>query len=1859
MVALRLLNQSIGLAHFQFSIVAMTMAATEATAALEAQLEATWGRWRRRSAAASAAASDALGLEAQFELMATGMAVSDDQARDMLLLTDSSDVGASPSAVRLLVPVPNGDAQEDALRFYHFKMVVTSSLIAQVVEDADEAEAASIASRVLGGALVGDVLLAILKRQRLALLHSTALGVLQMLVAKANNQNAALFERVHAILVDSTQSEPAVVVDDDPELSYDSLCAVLQLLIKLEHNSSSSVHDRMASTCRIAIASGAENPRFLRAATVHLAPALLKLQADESSMKKLTEELLCATVAAWKRLLVDLQSSSSSASTAKAAQGLLYVACLLVPYNPRLIADSDLQAMVALALTENDPLLRKQGLHILKVSFSHYVIQAEQRAAASEAEPAKPGVQANDSDKGKPKTRKKKKGKENAEPTAAVALPAWVTMWQQFITGSEVILMHHEQHLIEQVWPQVEILIQSSLVVMTSDRDVETSNASDDDDWPVRMSFAWARSLLVRVFNHDNAAVKRLFLSQLMERCVLSWDDWCTQHAVERDDRKHELVVDRSNSFACEEAFRDFVLVSVLRASNDPVLYKNSKRAAFQALLTKFLASFLRFRLEVEVYYPQSIGSANGDELHRFSLLDEYVSAMHDAIFGEDADAHSPEALQSIAQVFQDKELQLVVKRLTTSGSGSGSSKRSLLTAHAIEQLRFIMEVHVLPSFPYAVRVRMLNALSHALTRGFTDASSLSLMAIARILTVFPSSSLVANRGDALVHTIQWLQSFSGGSDGSGSLSSIASALQRYLRSGDAGMDAGDRGSTSGNEEDADGQLSAAQLARLVLFTATLASSVGVHNLVDNEDEAEGSASGITRRLEQRAMAYQTSLSTLLHSSRIDPTATNVRSLVTFVAAFEQQRLEVERDAIDDRNATNAPSITVSFPASHFYGASADDEVDNGDAFSCQRLFGIAERIATQWLENEKNATASPDAVDDNVSDFDAQVEMVTSATWVMTRMAVYIMEEGTDLSFMARLDAFCESLVSLLDHRNGTSSPSLRSRTLALQALAIVSSNAAALDALNAFQASRLAPLLVKMDMRSPTSSKSLSNAGMKQRAWCLRELAESKWLVMQNMLLASSFVPTATLRSVFDDCLESLSTAGMKPSALLHMVNVLSAALRRLAGPLVAASARGDADSDDEGVSLVSTLLRELWDAYGDCKSKPDSLTRAVVYCAFQPAFLLSPRLAKGPDNIMRQWVDKFLTFGRIYRPNVVFHVTCRLCQVWRANLSAARWFLDEIVELLLYKEPVIDEKEQLATSNASDVDCDENRVVDDSQLQETTALTANAKNRFVRLIVLSFLDELAIEAQVAGDDDEEDDDEEDERDAVRPGRRLLTTLLLRLLRLNVTPEWQKQHMLNSDGFGKKIRAWQALCVLGQRVATRSLVEKHVAPLLCETLPAPQLPGVRFYMEIFAMQLVAQFPRPVMNLCLLPLLRNFNLTPQVAATLLLVCGYAVHNALDRLVNGESNSEREMCAALLEAMLPWLNSSHGHTRVLAQYMLAELLPRYLPYEDGDVAATGGSAERLDVRFLRQLALYLSENKECKRMFRRQTQQIDKFLPPYEASLLGLLSSSYLNEFQELLPRDERLIFATQFRDALNELYAQYQREYHVEVQPMAVANIARSVEHSNDGGSDTTATALASMTLNVQRKIDTHPMLLLDDAALPTALQQQQLGHSSGGRLRQPVIMCASLVDKVPNLAGLARTCEIFNAQSLVVPSERVLQDETFASVSVTADKWMPIEEVRPDLDALLSALRMWKRDGYTIVAVEQTASSHCLSTFKFPKKMVVVLGKEREGVPVEVLQAVDACVEIPQFGVIRSLNVHVSGALLLWEYTQQHMTS
>jgi len=151
------------------------------------------------------------------------------------------------------------------------------------------------------------------------------------------------------------------------------------------------------------------------------------------------------------------------------------------------------------------------------------------------------------------------------------------------------------------------------------------------------------------------------------------------------------------------------------------------------------------------------------------------------------------------------------------------------------------------------------------------------------------------------------------------------------------------------------------------------------------------------------------------------------------------------------------------------------------------------------------------------------------------------------------------------------------------------------------------------------------------------------------------------------------------------------------------------------------------------------------------------------------------------------------------------------------------------------------------------------------------------------------------------------------------------------------------------------------------------------------------------------------------------------------------------------------------------------------------------------------------------------------------------------------------------------------------------------------------------------------------------------------GCKDRNPIV-AASLIDKIPNLAGLARSCEVFGVESLVLANKSVAKNSQFRAISVSAEDWIHIEEVKEV--ALLPWLLGRRSQGYSLIGLEQTSRSVSLQNFSFPEKSVLLLGKEKEGIPADLLQILDYTVEIPQFGLIRSLNVHVSGALAIYAF-------
>jgi 23S rRNA (guanosine2251-2'-O)-methyltransferase len=73
-------------------------------------------------------------------------------------------------------------------------------------------------------------------------------------------------------------------------------------------------------------------------------------------------------------------------------------------------------------------------------------------------------------------------------------------------------------------------------------------------------------------------------------------------------------------------------------------------------------------------------------------------------------------------------------------------------------------------------------------------------------------------------------------------------------------------------------------------------------------------------------------------------------------------------------------------------------------------------------------------------------------------------------------------------------------------------------------------------------------------------------------------------------------------------------------------------------------------------------------------------------------------------------------------------------------------------------------------------------------------------------------------------------------------------------------------------------------------------------------------------------------------------------------------------------------------------------------------------------------------------------------------------------------------------------------------------------------------------------------------------------------------------------------------------------------------------------------------KKEGYTVVSVEQDPNSIKLHDFKVPNKVAYIMGSETEGVPKDVLLDSDVILELPMLGKKESLNVSVTAGIVLY---------
>ena len=83
------------------------------------------------------------------------------------------------------------------------------------------------------------------------------------------------------------------------------------------------------------------------------------------------------------------------------------------------------------------------------------------------------------------------------------------------------------------------------------------------------------------------------------------------------------------------------------------------------------------------------------------------------------------------------------------------------------------------------------------------------------------------------------------------------------------------------------------------------------------------------------------------------------------------------------------------------------------------------------------------------------------------------------------------------------------------------------------------------------------------------------------------------------------------------------------------------------------------------------------------------------------------------------------------------------------------------------------------------------------------------------------------------------------------------------------------------------------------------------------------------------------------------------------------------------------------------------------------------------------------------------------------------------------------------------------------------------------------------------------------------------------------------------------------------------------------------------------VQAVEQLRTEGYQIIAVEQAEQSIMLQDFSISKnkKYALIFGNEVNGVSDEVMEKIDACIEIPQFGTKHSFNIVVSAGIVLWD--------
>jgi tRNA G18 (ribose-2'-O)-methylase SpoU len=141
-----------------------------------------------------------------------------------------------------------------------------------------------------------------------------------------------------------------------------------------------------------------------------------------------------------------------------------------------------------------------------------------------------------------------------------------------------------------------------------------------------------------------------------------------------------------------------------------------------------------------------------------------------------------------------------------------------------------------------------------------------------------------------------------------------------------------------------------------------------------------------------------------------------------------------------------------------------------------------------------------------------------------------------------------------------------------------------------------------------------------------------------------------------------------------------------------------------------------------------------------------------------------------------------------------------------------------------------------------------------------------------------------------------------------------------------------------------------------------------------------------------------------------------------------------------------------------------------------------------------------------------------------------------------------------------------------------------------------------------------------------------------------RPFALAAWNVSKEHNLGSLVRTAHAAAAAELLLVGER----EWNVAAARTAEQYTTIVHLEDEA----AFGRHLEDRGWRLVAVERDHRSVSLFEASYPETPCFLLGAELGGVPQQLLDRASLVVEIPQWGLVPSLNLAVAGSIVVYDY-------